>query len=176
MSDDRIWSGKRRCFLLSIVHPTACCRPRRGRDLEERAQTSRKCQCSNARALPLPCQEAPAEPPSHPVKQHRNNQPAVSPSHRVPFSHRPHWALTLPPTHASLFFFFCSTLSSRARLMCGRTPPKAMVARISVSSSSSPRMASCRWRGVMRFTLRSFAALPASSRTSAVRYSSTAVT
>lgn len=56
------------------------------------------------------------------------------------------------------FFFFCSTLSSSARLMWGRTPPKAMVARISVSSSSSPRMASWRWRGVMRLTLRSLAA------------------
>ena len=42
--------------------------------------------------------------------------------------------------------------------MCGRTPPKAIVARMSVSSSSSPRMASCRWRGVIRFTLRSLAA------------------
>ena len=47
---------------------------------------------------------------------------------------------------------------------------------MSVSSSSSPRMASCRWRGVIRLTLRSLAALPASSRTSAVRYSRTAVT
>ena len=62
--------------------------------------------------------------------------------------------------HASraLAFFFCSTLSSRARLMCGRTPPKAMVARINVSSSSSPRIASCKWRGVIRLTLRSLAA------------------
>ena len=51
------------------------------------------------------------------------------------------------------------------------TPPPAIVALISVSSSSSPRMASCRWRGVMRLTLRSLEALPASSRTSAVRYS-----
>lgn len=42
------------------------------------------------------------------------------------------------------FFFFCSTFSKRARLMCGRTPPKAIVARMRVSSSSSPRMASCR--------------------------------
>lgn len=42
--------------------------------------------------------------------------------------------------------------------MCGRTPPKAMVARIRVSSSSSPRMASCKWRGVIRLTLRSLAA------------------
>lgn len=78
--------------------------------------------------------------------------------------------------HASLPFFFCSTFNSSARLICGRTPPKAIVARINVSSSSSPRMASCRWRGVMRLTLRSLAALPASSRTSAVRYSRTAVT
>lgn len=79
--------------------------------------------------------------------------------------------------HASpLFFFFCSTFNSNARLICGNTPPNAIVARISVSSSSSPRMASCRWRGVIRFTFRSLAALPASSSTSAVRYSSTAVT
>lgn len=42
--------------------------------------------------------------------------------------------------------------------MWGRTPPKAMVARIRVSSSSSPRMASCKWRGVIRLTLRSLAA------------------
>lgn len=42
--------------------------------------------------------------------------------------------------------------------MWGRTPPKAIVARISVSSSSSPRMASCRWRGVIRLTFRSLAA------------------
>lgn len=100
---------------------------------------------------------------------------------------------------ALLFFFFCSTLSNSARLMCGRTPPKAIVARIRVSSSSSPRMASWRWRGVIRLTLRSLAAFygakwhvsdetrgvhaadesrltPASSSTSAVRYSSTAVT
>ena len=42
--------------------------------------------------------------------------------------------------------------------MWGSTPPKAIVARIRVSSSSSPRMANCRWRGVMRLTLRSLAA------------------
>jgi hypothetical protein len=42
--------------------------------------------------------------------------------------------------------------------MCGRTPPKAIVARMRVSSSSSPRIASCRWRGVIRLTLRSLAA------------------
>lgn len=57
-----------------------------------------------------------------------------------------------------VFFFFCSTFKSKARFMCGSTPPKAIVARMRVSSSSSPRMASCRWRGVMRLTLRSLAA------------------
>jgi hypothetical protein len=57
-----------------------------------------------------------------------------------------------------LFFFFCSTFSRSARLICGRTPPKAMVARMRESSSSSPRMASWRWRGVIRLTLRSLAA------------------
>lgn len=55
--------------------------------------------------------------------------------------------------------------------MCGMTPPPAIVALMRVSSSSSPRMASCKWRGVIRFTLRSLQALPANSRTSAVRYS-----
>lgn len=44
--------------------------------------------------------------------------------------------------------------------MCGRTPPPAMVARMRRSSSSSPRIASWRWRGVMRLTRRSLAALP----------------
>jgi len=43
---------------------------------------------------------------------------------------------------AALAFFFCSTLRSNARLICGKTPPKAMVALMRVSSSSSPRMAS----------------------------------
>jgi len=46
-----------------------------------------------------------------------------------------------------------------------RVPPPAMVALMSESSSSSPRMASCRWRGVMRFTFRSLEALPANSNT-----------
>lgn len=53
--------------------------------------------------------------------------------------------------------------------MWGMTPPPAMVALISVSSSSSPRIASCKWRGVMRFTFRSLEALPASSSTCCVR-------
>ncbi|PNH05959.1 hypothetical protein TSOC_007719 [Tetrabaena socialis] len=44
----------------------------------------------------------------------------------------------------------------------------------SLPSSSSLRMASWMWRGTMRFFLLSRAALPASSSTSAVKYSSTA--
>jgi len=56
----------------------------------------------------------------------------------------------------------------------GITPPPAMVALMSVSSSSSPLIASCRCLGVILFTLRSLDAFPASSRTSAVRYSNIA--
>ena len=59
----------------------------------------------------------------------------------------------------------------RALWIWGITPPPAMVALIRVSSSSSPRRASCKWRGVMRLTFRSLLALPANSSTSAVRYS-----
>jgi hypothetical protein len=44
--------------------------------------------------------------------------------------------------------------------MNGITPPPAIVARTRISSSSSPRIASCRCRGVIRFTRRSFDALP----------------
>lgn len=59
---------------------------------------------------------------------------------------------------STAFFFFCSTFRRSALLMCGKTPPNAIVARMRVSSSSSPRMASCRWRGVIRFTFKSLAA------------------
>ncbi|KAJ0933825.1 hypothetical protein HanRHA438_Chr03g0100521 [Helianthus annuus] len=51
------------------------------------------------------------------------------------------------------------------------TPPPAIVPLIKVSSSSSPRIASCKCLGVIRFTLRSLLAFPANSRTSAVKYS-----
>ena len=44
-------------------------------------------------------------------------------------------------------------------------PPPAIVALISESSSSSPLMASCKWRGVIRLTFKSLEALPANSRT-----------
>ncbi|XP_011887010.1 PREDICTED: uncharacterized protein LOC105572718 [Cercocebus atys] len=71
--------------------------------------------------------------------------------------------------------FTSGLLSSSTAWMLGRTPPCAMVTRPrSLFSSSSLRMASCRWRGMMRVFLLSRAALPASSKISAVRYSSTA--
>jgi len=55
--------------------------------------------------------------------------------------------------------------------ICGITPPPAIVALISKSSSSSPLIASCKCLGVIRFTLKSLEAFPANSKTSAVRYS-----
>ena len=58
--------------------------------------------------------------------------------------------------------------------ICGITPPPAMVPLMRVSSSSSPRIASCKCLGVIRFTFRSLLAFPASSSTSAVRYSNMA--
>ena len=58
--------------------------------------------------------------------------------------------------------------------MFGRTPPPAMATEPrSLFSSSSLRTASWMWRGMMRVFLLSRAALPASSRTSAQRYSRT---
>ena len=59
----------------------------------------------------------------------------------------------------------------RALWICGITPPPAMVALMRVSSSSSPLIASCKCLGVILLTLRSLEALPASSKTSAVKYS-----
>lgn len=44
-------------------------------------------------------------------------------------------------------------------------PPPAIVALIKLSNSSSPRIASCKWRGVIRFTFKSLEALPANSNT-----------
>jgi hypothetical protein len=57
-------------------------------------------------------------------------------------------------------FFAPSFPAVRLLWMNGKTPPPAIVARTSVSSSSSPRIASCKCRGVMRLTRRSFDALP----------------
>ena len=59
--------------------------------------------------------------------------------------------------------------------MLGSTPPWAMVTPDrSLFNSSSLRMASCRWRGMILLFLLSRAALPANSKTSAARYSKTA--
>lgn len=44
-------------------------------------------------------------------------------------------------------------------------PPPAMVAFIRLSSSSSPLIANCKWRGVILFTFKSLDALPANSKT-----------
>jgi len=59
--------------------------------------------------------------------------------------------------------------------MWGITPPPAIVALIKVSNSSSPRIANCKWRGVIRLTFKSLEALPANSNTSAVKYSKIAL-
>lgn len=79
---------------------------------------------------------------------------------------RRYWPALRSTAHCFLPVFII-----RALWMWGITPPPAIVALIRVSSSSSPLIASLRWRGAMRLTLRSLLALPASSRTSAVRYS-----
>ena len=56
----------------------------------------------------------------------------------------------------------------------GRTPPWEITTEPSNRlSSSSLRIASCKWRGMMRDFLLSRAALPANSRISAARYSRT---
>ena len=51
------------------------------------------------------------------------------------------------------------------------TPPPAIVALTNWSSSSSPLIAKCKCLGVILLTLKSLDAFPASSNTSAVRYS-----
>ena len=66
---------------------------------------------------------------------------------------------------------FFVDLRMRALWMWGITPPPAIVALISVSSSSSPLIASCKCLGVILFTFKSLLAFPANSSTSAVRYS-----
>merc|ERR1719228_622440 len=66
-------------------------------------------------------------------------------------------------------------LGNSTAWMLGKTPPWAMVTPArSLFSSSSFLMASCRCLGMMRDFLLSLAALPASSKISAARYSMTA--
>jgi hypothetical protein len=84
------------------------------------------------RALPL----------IHPYNHAVSSQPLTRPQFRL-HCNQPQRHNDADRLYTStLLFFFCSTLSNSALLICGSTPPKAMVARISVSSSSSPRMAS----------------------------------
>ncbi|CAN8009185.1 unnamed protein product [Ixodes pacificus] len=74
-----------------------------------------------------------------------------------------------------VYDFFSVFLGSNTAWMLGRTPPCAMVTPDrSLLSSSSLRMANCRCLGMIRVFLLSLAAFPASSSTSAARYSSTA--
>ena len=54
------------------------------------------------------------------------------------------------------------------------TPPPAIVALIRESNSSSPLTANCKCLGVILLTFKSLEALPASSKTSAVKYSNIA--
>uniref|UniRef100_A0A8R7UUM6 Uncharacterized protein n=1 Tax=Triticum urartu TaxID=4572 RepID=A0A8R7UUM6_TRIUA len=75
----------------------------------------------------------------------------------------------------SLGDFSAVFLGSSTGLMLGITPPWAMVTPASsLPSSWSFLTASSRWRGMMRLFLLSLAALPASSSSSAARYSRTA--
>jgi len=68
-------------------------------------------------------------------------------------------------------YFFFPGLPRSSLWMWGITPPPGIVALIRMSSSSSPRIASCKCLGVILLTLKSLEAFPASSSTSAVRYS-----
>jgi hypothetical protein len=78
------------------------------------------------------------------------------------------WLGVFPPLGAVFF-------GRRFWWIFGRTPPCAIVTwPRSLFNSSSLRMASWRWRGMIRVFLLSRAALPANSRISAARYSRTA--
>jgi len=78
------------------------------------------------------------------------------------------WGTTPPWEITTLPRSFCN-LKSMNSTSGGRT-----VNRFVMTHSSSFRMASCKWRGTIRCFLLSRAALPASSRISAARYSNTA--
>ena len=78
------------------------------------------------------------------------------------------------PSHAQNFAFLPAPLVDLLMSdlwIWGMTPPPAMVALMRASNSSSPRMANCKWRGVIRLTFKSLQAFPANSNTSAVKYS-----
>ena len=85
------------------------------------------------------------------------------------------WFAFLAVEGEKAIYFFSVFLGRRTAWMLGRTPPWAMVTpERSLFNSSSLRMASWRWRGMILVFLLSRAALPANSRISAVRYSRTA--
>lgn len=65
-------------------------------------------------------------------------------------------------------------LPNRDLWICGITPPPAIVPLINKSNSSSPLIASYKCLGVILLTLKSLEAFPASSSTSAVKYSNIA--
>ncbi len=77
-------------------------------------------------------------------------------------------------TFVHLFPFLPDGFVSNFLWICGMTPPPAIVAFIKESNSSSPLIANVKWRGVILLCFKSLLALPASSKTSAVRYSRTA--
>ncbi len=78
----------------------------------------------------------------------------------------------LPPLTGAGAASFLTPLGMSTEWMLGSTPPEAMVTPPnSLFNSSSLRTANWMWRGTMRVFLLSRAALPASSRISAVRYS-----
>jgi hypothetical protein len=70
--------------------------------------------------------------------------------------------------------FFNNGFANNLLWICGMTPPPAIVAFINPSSSSSPLIAKVKCLGVILFYFKSLLAFPASSSTSAVKYSKTA--
>ncbi len=71
---------------------------------------------------------------------------------------------TMSQTYIHCGPWWCNK-EDRKKLSTVNSPPPAIVALIRESNSSSPRMASCKWRGVIRFTFKSLEALPANSST-----------
>lgn len=74
------------------------------------------------------------------------------------------WIWGITPERQLMFRNVLSDLPPH-QIVRVHSPPPAIVALMRESSSSSPLMASCKWRGVILFTFRSFDAFPASSRT-----------
>ena len=87
----------------------------------------------------------------------------------------PNYSLVMQKPQEQEVYFFSVFLGRSTAWMLGSTPPWAMVTpERSLFNSSSLRMASWRCLGMILVFLLSRAALPASSNTSAARYSMTA--